>query len=254
LAAHAREKGLIFLSSAFSEEAVALLERVGMPAWKVGAGEIATIPMLRRMAKTGMPVLLSSGMSAWTDLDAAIACVRSEGAPVGVLQCTSCYPCPAQRLGLNVIGELRERYRCPVGLSDHSGTIYAGLASATLGANILEVHVVFSRECFGPDVSSSVTTSELKQLVEGVRFIETALSHPVDKNQAAAELGSMRSIFYKSLFVSRDLAAGHRLTRGDLVVRRPGTGIRASRLDEFVGRVLVAPLTRHTLLEEKHVA
>jgi N-acetylneuraminate synthase len=254
LAAYTREKGLIFLSSAFSDEAVELLERVGVPAWKVGAGEIVTLPMLRRMAQTGKPVLLSSGMSPWEDLDAAVACVRSEGAPVGVFQCTSSYPCPAERLGLNMLGELAGRYQCPVGLSDHSGNIYAGLAAVALGANLLEVHVTFSRECFGPDVSSSLTTSELKQLVEGVRFIESALAHPVDKAELAKELGPMRATFYKSLFVARDLPAGHCITEEDLVLRRPGTGIRAARLQEFVGRVLTKPVSKHTLLEERHVA
>jgi N-acetylneuraminate synthase len=254
LAEYTREKELIFLSSAFSVEAVELLERVGMPAWKVGAGEIATIPMLREMARTGRPVLLSSGMASWNDLDAAVACLRSEGAPIGIFQCTSAYPCPAERLGLNVIAELRERYRCPVGLSDHSGTIYAALAAATLGANLLEVHVTFSRECFGPDVSSSITTSELKQLVDGVRFIENALAHPVDKGKSAAELAPMRDTFYKSLFVARDLPAGHCLGQEDLVLRRPGTGIRAGRMPEFIGRVLTEPLPKFTLLEERHVA
>jgi N-acetylneuraminate synthase len=254
LADYTRGKGLIFLSSAFSEEAVDLLQRVGMPAWKVGAGEIATVPMLRRMAETGKPVLLSSGMSPWDELDMAVLCVRSQGAAFGIFQCTSSYPCPPERLGLNVMGTLRSRYGCPVGLSDHSGNIYSGLAAATLGAHLLEVHVTFSRECFGPDVSSSVTTSELKQLVEGVRFIEQALTHPVDKAESAAELASMRDTFYKSLFVARDLPAGHRITQDDLVIRRPGTGIRAGRMQEFVGRVLTEPLPKNTLLQERHVA
>ena len=133
LADYTREKGLIFLSSAFSKEAVDLLERIGMPAWKVGAGEIATIPMLRQMAATGKPVLLSSGMSSWEDLDAAVLAVRSSGAPVGVFQCTSFYPCPPEKLGLNLLREMRDRYKCPVGLSDHSGNIYSALAAVTLG-------------------------------------------------------------------------------------------------------------------------
>ncbi|MBP6823800.1 MAG: N-acetylneuraminate synthase family protein, partial [Acidobacteria bacterium] len=146
LAAHAEERGLIFLSSAFSFEAVDLLERVGVPAWKVGAGETSNIPLLEKMAATGKPVILSSGMSGWEELDAAVNCVRSNGAPVGVLQCTTAYPCPPEKLGLNVIGELRQRYNCPVGLSDHSGTVYAGFAAATLGANIIEVHITLSRK------------------------------------------------------------------------------------------------------------
>src|SRR5207247_4192643 len=137
LAEHAGGRGLIFLSSPFSIEAVELLDKIGMPAWKVGAGEVTNLPMLQRVAATGSPVLLSSGMSGWEDLDAAVACVRAGGAPVAVYQCTTAYPCPAEQLGLNILAELRARYRCPVGLSDHSGTIYAGLAAVTLGASLL---------------------------------------------------------------------------------------------------------------------
>ena len=182
LALHATECGLHFLSSAFSLAAVDLLERTGVPAWKVGAGEIGNLPMLERMSKTGKPVMLSSGMASWGDMDRAVDCVRRTGAPVAVFQCTSEYPCPPERTGLNVLAELEKRYSCPVGLSDHSGAIYAGLAAATLGARFLEVHVCLSRENFGPDVSSSLTTTELKQLVDGVKFVETALLHPVDKD------------------------------------------------------------------------
>ena len=100
-----------------------------------------------------------------------------------MLQCTSAYPCPPEQVGLNLIPLFQSRYGCAVGLSDHSGTIYPGLAAATLGAEVLEVHVTLSREMFGPDVTSSVTTAELRQLVEGVRFLERARSHPVDKER-----------------------------------------------------------------------
>ena len=167
--------------------------------------------MIERMAVTGRPVILSSGMSTWAELDAAVQCVRRQGAPVAVLQCTTAYPCPPEKLGLNVIAELRARYDCPVGLSDHSGTIYAGLAAATLGANLLEVHVVFSRECFGPDVAASVTTTELRQLVEGVRFIETARSHPINKETMAGELAELRGMFTKSIVARAELPAGTEL-------------------------------------------
>ncbi|HMZ21573.1 MAG TPA: N-acetylneuraminate synthase family protein, partial [Blastocatellia bacterium] len=228
LAEHARERGLIFLSSAFSFEAVELLERVGVPAWKVGAGETSNLPLLEKMARTGKPVILSSGMSGWAELDAAVNCVRENGAPVAVLQCTTAYPCPPEKLGLNVIAELRNRYHCPVGLSDHSGTIYAGIAAATLGANILEVHVTFSHECFGPDVPASITTKGLKQLVAGVRFIESALFSPVDKEAMAESLSEMKRVFGKSVVAARDLPAGHCLNIADLAYKKPGTGIPAA--------------------------
>lgn len=238
LAAHASERGLAFLSSAFSIEAVEMLERMGVPAWKVGAGELTNLPMLERLGKTGRLVLLSSGLASWADLDKAVDCVRGAGAAVAVLQCTTMYPCPPEKLGLNLLAELRQRYCCAVGLSDHSATIYAGLAAATLGADVVEVHVTLSRECFGPDVPASITTTELKELAEGVRFLERVLANPVEKDRMAEDLRELRSIFGKSLVARRDLPAGAEVAVEDIGAKKPGTGIPAARMQEFVQRRL----------------
>jgi N,N'-diacetyllegionaminate synthase len=250
LAEHAAEKGLIFLSSAFSFEAVDLLERLGMAAWKVGSGEVNNLPLLDRMASTGQPVLLSSGLSGWSDLDAAVARVRSHGAEVAVFQCTTAYPCPPERLGLNVMAELRQRYGCPVGLSDHSATTHAGVAAATLGADLIEVHVVFARECFGPDTPASLTTSELAHLVEGVRFVQKALASPVDKEAAAGDLAGLKIVFGKSVVAAADLPAGLVIGREHVALKKPGTGIPAARLEEVVGKRLVRAVSADTLLSE----
>lgn len=252
LAEHARDLGLAFLSTPFSFEAVDLLERLDMAAWKVGSGEVTNLPMLERMAATGRPVLLSSGMSSWEDLDRAVKIVRNAGAPLAIFQCTTAYPCPAEKVGLNVLAELRSRYACPVGLSDHSGAIYASLAAATLGARLLEVHVVFSRDCFGPDVKASLTIDELAELVDGVRFIERALAHPIDKQRVAAEMGELKQMFGKSVVAARDLPPGYELTRADLALKKPGTGIPAARLGEVVGRRLARAVPADTLLAEEH--
>src|SRR5262249_5839152 len=191
-----------------------------------------------------------SGMSDWEELGAAVNCVRENGASVAVLQCTTAYPCPPEKLGLNVITELRRRYECIVGLSDHSGAIYAGLAAATLGAKMIEVHVAFSRECFGPDVIASITTAELKQLVEGVRFIERAMAHPVDKRAMAEELGELRKVFGKSIVAARDLNVGDRVASEDIAFKKPGSGIPAARFNEVVNRRLKRAVAADTLLSE----
>lgn len=247
---HAHECGLVFLSSAFSLEAVELLDALGMPAWKVGSGEIGTLPMLERMARTGKPVLLSNGLADWATLDTAVETVRTAGAPLAIFQCTTAYPCPPERVGLNVIEQLRTRYDCPAGLSDHSGKIFAGLAAGTLGANLLEMHIVLDRDCFGPDVPASLTTSEFKQLVDGVRFIETALGSRIDKDAAAAELADLRRVFGKSVVAARDLPAGQRLQEQDLAIKKPGSGIPAAELTKVYGRVLRAAVSKDTLLQE----
>jgi len=248
LKSHAEDLGLIFLSSPFSDAAVELLSELDIAAWKVASGEVANRPLLEQMAATGKPVILSSGMSPWSELDGAATTVRSAGAPLAILQCTSAYPCPAKQVGLNLIDEMRQRYGCPAGLSDHSGTIYPGLAAAALGCEILEVHVTLSREMFGPDVAASVTTSELRQLVDGIRFIEAARQHPLDKDHEAAALGDMRRLFTKSLVARGELAAGTVLETTHLAAKKPGSGVPAERLKEVLGRRLIRPLSDDQLL------
>jgi N-acetylneuraminate synthase len=129
----------------------------------------------------------------------------------------------------------RRRFACGVGLSDHSGTIYPGLAAATLGIDVLEVHVTLSREMFGPDVKASVTTAELRQLSEGVRFIERMRLNPVAKDNMASELAPLRSMFSKSVAARRSLAVGQVICDDDLALRKPGTGISADVLPSMIG-------------------
>ena len=247
---HADERGLKFLSSPFSVEAAKLLTRVGVAAWKVASGEVSNTLLFEHMAATGLPVLLSTGMSPLSEIDAAVESVKAQGLSLTVLQCTSAYPCPPEKIGLNLIPLFRERYRCQVGLSDHSGTIYPGLAAATLGIDVLEVHVTFSREMFGPDVPASITTSELRQLVDGVRFIETMNANPVDKNAIAIEMMPLRDLFTKSIVTRMDLPAGTVLREEHLAVKKPGTGIPAAQLPQVIGRTLCHPVKSDQILQE----
>ena len=133
LKTHCDERHVLFISSPFSFEAIDLLTRVGQPLWKIASGEVSNVPLLDRVLDTGSPVLLSTGMSPLAETDAAVARITARGAKVGVLQCTTAYPCPPERVGLNLIPMYRERYGCWVGLSDHSGTIYPGLAGVATG-------------------------------------------------------------------------------------------------------------------------
>jgi N,N'-diacetyllegionaminate synthase len=235
---HAEQKRLIFLSSPFSLAAIDLLERLGMTAWKIASGEVTNRLLLDAVIATKKPVLVSSGMSYQAELDATVDYLKSAGSPVAVFQCTTSYPCPPEKTGLNLITDYARRYQCPVGLSDHSGTAYASLAAATLGAKLVEVHVTFSREMFGPDVPASLTTDELKKLVEGVRFIEAALRHPIEKDFLAGQLDPLRRMFGQSLVASADLPAGTVIDRSHLSCRKPGHGIAVSELDSIIGRKL----------------
>jgi N-acetylneuraminate synthase len=251
---HADERGLKFLSSPFSVDAVKLLTQVGVSAWKVASGEITDTALFDHMAATGLPILLSTGMSTLREIDAAVNLVTAKGLTLTVLQCTSAYPCPPEKVGLNLIPMFRERYRCGVGLSDHSGTIYPGLAATMLGIDVLEVHVTLSREMFGPDVPASVTTSELRHLVEGVRSIENMKANPVDKDTMAMDMVGMRDLFTKSIVARCDLASGTILREEDLTAKKPGTGIPADRLPEVIGRILRHSVKRDQLLQESDLA
>ncbi|MQA29574.1 MAG: N-acetylneuraminate synthase [Luteitalea sp.] len=247
---HADERGLLFLSSPFSIEAMELLQRIGVTAWKVASGELSNLAMLERMAATGLPVLISSGLSPLAEIDRAVTLCISRGVTPTVMQCTSAYPCPPEKVGLNMIPLFRARYRCPVGLSDHSGTIYPGLAAAALGIDVLEVHVTLSAEMFGPDVSASVTTSGLRELVRGVRFIETMRMHPVEKDALAEQMEPLRALFTKSVACRIDLPRGTILRREHLTVKKPGTGIPPARLDDLPGLRLCRTVRADELLSE----
>lgn len=236
LAQHAQDQGLVFLSSPFSEEAVDLLDKIGMKAWKIASGEVMNPLLKDKIYATRKPVLLSSGMSSLTEIDSVVMEVKQKEIPLAVFQCTSKYPSPPEEIGLNVLEMYRDRYQIPVGLSDHSGKIYAGLAAATLGANLIEVHVTMSRDMFGPDVPVSLTSTELKQLVEGVQFIESAISHPVDKSAMADSLSEMRAMFGKSLVLTADIHKGEMITKEILTAKKPALGVLAEHLEQVIGK------------------
>jgi N-acetylneuraminate synthase len=215
----------------------------------VASGEIANFQLLDAMLATRLPIMLSTGMSPWAEIDTAVAHVRAAGNDLTVMQCTSEYPCPPERTGLGVLAQLRARYGARVGISDHSGKIYCGIAAAALGARVVEVHVAFSREMFGPDVPASITFEELKQLTEGVRFVDAALANPIDKDTIAAEKANLRSIFGRSIVAARDLAPGTALSTDVLALKKPGTGLPESQLAALLGRRLRKPLSRDQQLK-----
>jgi N-acetylneuraminate synthase len=250
---HAVDRGLLFLSSPFSVEAFELLKRVGVAAWKVASGEMSDVGLLDRMLDTSLPIFLSSGMSPMSEIDAAVSRIQRRGHDLAVLQCTSAYPCPPERVGLHLLPAFATRYDCTSGLSDHSGTIYPGLAAATMGAGLLEVHVTLSRDMFGPDVVASVTIAELQQLAEGVRFIERMLSQSPGKDELVLESAHLREAFTKSVVARRDLDAGTLLEREHLAAKKPGTGIAAARLPEMLGLRLRRSLRADELLSEADV-
>ncbi|MDQ3822050.1 MAG: N-acetylneuraminate synthase family protein [Actinomycetota bacterium] len=242
--------GIEFLCSPFSVEAVERLERLGVARYKIGSGEVTNLELIRAAAATGKPILLTSGMSSWAELDEAVA---AAGENVTVLQCTSLYPTPPERVGLNVLAELRERYGKPVGLSDHTLGPYACFAAVALGASVVEKHFTLSRDMYGPDAHLAAEPDELEDLVEGVREIETMLANPVDKDDLEA-VAEMKRVFEKSVASTREIPAGAEISREMLAAKKPGTGIPAKRLPEVVGRRAAVVIPADTVVTEEMLA
>jgi N,N'-diacetyllegionaminate synthase len=241
------EVGIDFLCSVFSIEAVDRLERLGVERHKIGSGEVTNLELVRRVAATGKPVLLTSGMSSWAELDAA---VEAAGERVTVLQCTSEYPTPPERVGLNVLAELRERYGKPVGLSDHSLGNYAAFAAVALGAVVVEKHFTLSTELYGPDAPMALEPDELEDLVDGVRSIEAMLESPVDKDELGSGLREMKRVFEKSVVSTREIPAGAEISQEMVAAKKPGTGIPARKLPEVLGRTARVVIPADTVLTE----
>ena len=241
-----------FLASVFSREAVDLLERIGVTAYKIPSGEVTNLPLLTHVAKTGKPVYLSSGMSNWAELDAAVAALRAGGSVITLFQCTSEYPCPSERVGLNVLGEMRERYSLPIGLSDHTITNYASFAAIAQGAVAIEKHLTLSRQMYGSDAMHSLEPAEFAELVQGVRAIETMQAHPVNKDDVS-RYQEMKRVFQKSLVARVDIAAGAEITPEMLTIKKPGTGISAARFAEVVGRKAARSIQAEAVVRETDV-
>lgn len=246
---HCDEVGVEFMSSPFSVAAVDLLSDIGMNKFKIGSGEVTNLLMLDAICSSRGDVLLSSGMSSFNELDKAVEKIRSSGNNLSVLQCTSKYPTLPKDVGLNMLNTLAARYQVPVGLSDHSGTIYPSIAAVALGATVVEAHIVFDKQMFGPDSTSSLTVAEFAQMVEGVRNVSEMLSNPLDKKSSDFE--SMKGIFEKSLSVNKTLEKGAVIKLDDLESKKPkGMGISSADYLNVVGKKVNKKLEKWDFIKE----
>lgn len=250
---HCDEVGLDFICSPFSNLAVDWLEEIGVKYYKIGSGEVNNLLLLEKIAKTKKPIIISSGMSNFSELDCTVAFLKQRNVTFSILQCTTSYPTHPEQFGLNVINELKDRYQVKVGFSDHSSKIATNVAAVALGAEILEFHVVFNKKMFGPDAKSSLTIEEIEQLVLDCNAIATALKNPIDKNNNA-QFSELKSIFEKSLSVNKDLPAGHVLKFEDLEAKKPkGLGIDAVNFEKIIGKKISRNLAQWDFLNENDI-
>lgn len=249
---YANSKGLIFLASAFSLQAIDILEEIGVPVWKVSSGETSNVPMLHKIGATGLPTIISTGMSPIQEIEDAVRVLKQYDIDIVITQCTTKYPTPASEVGLNVMlkyQNLGARY----GLSDHSGTIYPSIVAAWEGASVIEVHACLSYNMPGPDMPASLDPSDLERLVDGVRFAEEMRANPVDKDKKFKEFSEFRKLFFQSLYVKKDIKSGDFLSSDNLEVRKPCKGIPASKWDEVIGRKASKDLKARSFLQEEDV-
>lgn len=236
LADCARKNNIEFMSSPFSEDAVDLLEEIGIIRYKIPSGEVTNLPMLKKIAATKKPVLLSSGMSNWAELDSAVAALQSYGCDnLSVMQCSSRYPCDDAHVGLNIIKEMQDRWKLPVGYSDHTLDNDAAIAAVALGAKSVEKHLTFSRHMYGSDAAHSAEPAQFKALVKSIRAVEVMLKNPVNKDDIS-DYSDMKNIFQKSVVAIVEIPKGSMIQREMIGFKKPGSGIPAAEWEKVVGR------------------
>jgi pseudaminic acid synthase len=226
--------GLDLFSSPFDHTAVDFLEKLNMPAYKIASFELVDLPLIERVAKTGKPVIMSTGMASLSEIEEAVHTARQAGASqIALLKCTSAYPAPPEEINLRTIPHLAETFKVPSGLSDHTLGMAVPVAAVALGASIVEKHFTLSRKISGPDSAFSLEPSEFKTMVEAIRNIEKALGN-VSYEGTKQELAS-RS-FRRSLFVVKDMSAGEIFTEDNLRSIRPAHGLPPKYFQEILGR------------------
>jgi pseudaminic acid synthase len=234
LRAAAAEAGLDFFSTPFDETAVAFLERLGVPAFKVASFELVDLPLIRRIAGTGKPMLLSTGMAEAAEIAEGLAAARAGGArDLVLLKCTSAYPARPEEMHLRTIPDMLERFGVPVGLSDHTLGLAVPVAAVALGACIVEKHLTLSRQAPGPDAAFSLEPAEFRAMAEAVRTAERALGRP---EYSVGEREAQSRIFRRSLFVVHAVKAGERFSAQNVRSIRPGYGLHPRHYEEILGK------------------
>jgi N-acetylneuraminate synthase len=242
----ADEIGIDLFSTAFDPTAVDFLEQMGVPVHKVASFEIVDIPLIEKMARTGKPMIISTGMATLGEIEEAVQAARRAGATqIALLKCTSAYPAPPEEMNLRTIPHLAEAFGVPVGLSDHTLGIAVPVAAVALGACIVEKHFTLSRDIAGPDSAFSLEPHEFKAMVEAIRTVEKALGKV---HYGITEQEAKSRVFRRSLWVVKDMKAGEMFTEENVRSIRPGYGLHPRHLNDVLGRRAVRDIKRGTPL------
>ena len=241
-------KGICFLSTPFDFESIKFLNSIEMPFWKIPSGEVTNYPYLVALAKTGKPVVMSTGMCEMQEIEDAIAVLRENGASdIKLLHCNTEYPTPYEDVNLKAMKTLRDAFGVEVGYSDHTKGIEVPIAAVAMGAAVIEKHFTLDRNMEGPDHKASLEPQELKQMVDSIRHIEAALGSG-DKKPSPSEKKNM-AVARKSIVAAARIKAGDILTEENITVKRPGNGICPMRWKEVLGTRAVRDFEEDELIE-----
>jgi N,N'-diacetyllegionaminate synthase len=234
---HAESLGLLFLVSPFSFKAVNILQKLNIQGWKIGSGELNNFPLIERIARTKKPIILSTGLSDYKEIDQTVNLIKNFHENIALMQCTSLYPCPKEMFGLNVIQELKKRYNnLKIGFSDHSGNLLTSLAAKALGADFVEVHVVFDKNISGFDTESSITISDLEVLSKNFNYLKKILVYKVNKNLINKSLIKNKILFEKSIILKKNMIPNQKILLKNLDFKKPRNGIPAKDFRKILGK------------------
>ena len=246
LQAVAHELNLDFFSTPFDHSAVDFLEEMDVPVYKVASFEVVDLPLIRRIAETGKPIIMSTGMASLAEIEEAVQAIwDAENNQLALLKCTSAYPAPPEEMNLRTIPHLGEAFNVPVGLSDHTLGITVPVTAVALGACIIEKHFILSRDAGGPDAAFSLEPHEFKEMVNAIRIAERALGRV---NYQITEKEQTNRTFRRSLFVVEDMKVGDVFTVENVRSIRPGHGLHTRYLDHILGRRATRDIVRGTPL------
>lgn len=245
---YCKEKGIEFLSTAFDFDSIDFLDSLGMQRWKIPSGDITNLPYLIKIAKTGKPVILSTGMSTMEDIKAAFITLKDNGSgEISILHCTTEYPVPYKDVNLNVLNTLKEEFTALIGYSDHTRGIEVSVAAVALGAAVIEKHFTLDRNMEGPDHKASLEPNELKAMVNAIRNVELAMGSG-NKEPAESEKKNI-AIARKSIIAKCSIKKGEVFSEDNITVKRPGTGISPMRWFEILGQTAERDFEEDELIE-----
>ena len=245
--------GMFFLSSPFSIEAAKMLNAINVKAWKVGSGELTNFSLLDYLANTNKPIILSTGLSNYKEISEALKIIKRNNSDIVLMQCTSLYPCPPELIGLNVIEEMKKRFKVKVGFSDHSGELGVAIAAFSLGASMIETHVCFDKDIQTFDSSSSLNFEEFYLMSKTIKKLQIVLKNNFDKSQIISKLKKNKILFEKGIYLKKNMSKNSIINFKDIIFKKPAIGIHAKYYKKIIGKKLKKNVILNQPLKNKDV-